>query len=188
MRKRSTKFGRHSNRMQTWDYSKAGYYFITVTVRGRKRWFGEIRNGQMYKTPLGEFVESSWCRTAELRPSMNIWLGEFVVMPDHFHAVLRIGPNEHNMSLCSSTVWSTPEDVLKELNHPKNAFGPQSNNLASIVRGFKASVTTEARKQGIPFEWDSRYHDSIVRSVGDLNFVRDYIRTNIQRWKGIKSL
>jgi len=74
--------------------------------------------------------------------------------------------------------------VLFALSHPKNSFRPQSNNLASIIRGFKASVTTEARRTGVDFEWVSRYHESIIRNAGDLNFVRSYIQKNVKRWNG----
>ena len=183
MSKQKKLYSNHSSRLQTWDYSRSGYYFVTMTVRGRERWFGEIRNGVMHKSPLGEFAEMSWKKTPELRPSMNLWLGEFVVMPDHFHAVLFIGENEHNSALPCLAKSETTEQVLHTLNNPKNGFRAQSNNLASIVRGFKASVTTEARRQGIPFNWVSRYHDSIVRNAGDLNFVRSYIQKNVERWK-----
>ena len=184
MSKQKKLYSNHSSRLQTWDYSRSGYYFVTMTVRGRERWFGEIRNGVMHKTPLGEFAEMSWKQTLELRPSMNIWLGEFVVMPDHFHAVLFIGNNEYNAELVTNVLESSnSNEYIRELTRPKNRFGPQSKNLASIVRGFKASVTTEARKQGVPFEWVSSYHDSILRNTGDLNFAREYIRSNVQRWR-----
>lgn len=184
MSKYQKSYSNHSSRLQTWDYSRAGYYFVTMVVRGRKRVFGEIRNGVMHKTPLGEFVERAWLQTPELRASMNIWLGEFVVMPDHFHAVLRIGVNEHNRQQEPTGQLQSKEELLYALNEPKNAFRPQSQNLASVIRGFKASVTTEARRTGIPFEWISRYHESIVRNAGDLNFVRSYIRRNVERWRG----
>lgn len=184
MSKYQKSFSNHSSRLQTWDYSRAGYYFVTMTISGRKRCFGEIRGGIMHKTPLGEFAEKSWRETPELRPNMNIWLGEFVVMPDHFHAVLRIGVNDHNRQKLSSAQRQSKEELLHALNAPKNAFHPQKNNLASIIRGFKAAVTTEARRTGVPFEWVSRYHESIVRNAGDLNFVRAYIRRNVESWKG----
>ena len=184
MSKHQKFYSNHSSRLQTWDYSKASYYFVTMVVRNRRRSFGEIRDGVMHKTPLGEFAEQSWKRTTGLRPSMNIWLGDFVVMPDHFHAVLRIGVNEHNSSLSLHNELQTPGQVLFALSHPKNSFRPQSNNLASIIRGFKASVTTEARRTGVDFEWVSRYHESIIRNAGDLNFVRSYIQKNVKRWNG----
>ena len=139
----------------------------------------------MHKTPLGEFAEQSWLKTPVLRPSMNLWLGDFVVMPDHFHAILYIGENEHNHDLVYDINQGRINlESLDELVRQKNGLGPQTHNLAFIIRGFKTSVTTEARRQGVSFDWVSRYHDSIVRSTGDLLFVRRYIRSNVQNWKG----
>jgi REP element-mobilizing transposase RayT len=173
-------FTHPSRRKQSWDYSKPGYYFITIVTKNRRRWFGEIRNGVMHKTRLGEFVEQSWKNTIALRPGMNLWLGEFVVMPDHFHAVIFIGGTktiEHTDAVLMN-------DSLEELLRRKNQFGTQSENLASIIRGFKASVTTEARRRGIPFGWQERFHDNILASAGDLLQVQNYIRNNVENWKG----
>ena len=176
-------YGRRSHRLQSWDYSKPGYYFVTMVVRNRRHAFGEIRDGVMHKTPLGEFAEQSWLSTPSLRPSMNLWLGDFVVMPDHFHAIICIGENEFNKDLVYNPDKGRINlESLDDLICQKNGLRPQTNNLASIIRGFKASVTTEARRQGVPFDWVSRYHDSIVRSTGDLLFVRRYIRSNVENW------
>jgi len=173
-------FTRPSRRKQSWDYSKPGYYFITMVTKNRRRWFGEIRNGVMHKTRLGEFAEESWKNTVALRPGMNLWLGEFVVMPDHFHAVIFIGGSKSVELVDAVWMSSSLEDIISR----KNQFGLQSKNLASIIRGFKASITTEARKGGIPFAWQERYHDIILGSAGDLLHVQNYIRTNVENWKG----
>ncbi|MCK5838397.1 MAG: hypothetical protein KAG99_01055, partial [Bacteroidales bacterium] len=47
---------------------------------------------------------------------------------------------------------------------PKNKFGPQSPNLASIIRGYKIGVTKNARKTDVDFEWQSRFYDHIIRN------------------------
>ena len=185
MKTTKTIFTHPSRRMQSWDYSKPGYYFITIVIKNRRRWFGEIRDGAMRKTRLGEFAEQSWKSTADLRPGMNLWLGEFVVMPDHFHALIFIGG--YRDEACPSdeladSVWQS--NSLEELIRPKNHFGTQSKNLASIIRGFKAAVTAEARRQGIAFDWQERYHDSVLRSAGDLLHVRNYISKNAENWEG----
>ncbi len=184
MKTQRKKYSDISSRLQSWDYSRPGYYFVTMTIQGRRRSFGEIRDGMMHLSALGKFAEESWKNTAALRPTMNIRLDEFVVMPDHFHALLFIGDNPYNKQTDAENVLLSPEERLDKLLRPKNSFRPQAHNLASIVRGFKASVTTEARRQGIPFEWVSRYHDSIVRTVGDLLTVRSYIQKNVKRWEG----
>ena len=81
-----------------------------------------------------------------MRPDMNLWMGEYVIMPNHFHAIIGIGDNEYNMRdkprrdamHCVSTTADTANNT--ENQKPKNQFGPQSKNLASIIRGFKIGV------------------------------------------------
>jgi hypothetical protein len=41
--------------------------------------------------PNRKIVENEWIKTPEIRPDMNLKQGEFVVMPNHFHAILIIG-------------------------------------------------------------------------------------------------
>jgi putative transposase len=64
-----------------------------------------------------------------------------------------------------------------------NQFGPQSKNLASIVRGYKIGVTKYARKNNIPFQWQSRYYDHIIRDEISLNKIRQYIIQNPLNWQ-----
>jgi putative transposase len=67
----------------------------------------------------------------------------------------------------------------------KNQFGPQSNNLASIVRGFKSAVKRQANNLGIEFNWQPGYHDRIIRDDNALQRIRTYIRQNIIKWQAI---
>lgn len=63
-----------------------------------------------------------------------------------------------------------------------NVFGPQSRNLASVVRGLKVGVTKYARRHGIPFAWQPRYFEHIVRNQKDLNRITLYIERNVTVW------
>ena len=85
-----------SARLESFDYGSAGMYFITICTKDRESYFGKIDNGVLDPTILGEVVKSEWLKTPEIRGDMNIELGEFVVMPNHFHAVLIIGDNPYN--------------------------------------------------------------------------------------------
>ena len=46
----------------------------------------------------------------------------------------------------------------------KNKFGPQANNLSSIIRGFKSASTTRIRITGFSFSWQPRFYDHIIRN------------------------
>jgi putative transposase len=65
----------------------------------------------------------------------------------------------------------------------KNKFGPQSRNLASIVRGFKIGVTKHAKSSATNFSWQTRFHDHILRDTESLHKITEYIVNNPKNWK-----
>lgn len=124
---------------------------------------------------------------------MALTMGAFVVMPNHFHAIVTIGDNAYNGGCntdetprrdamhCVSTNTNTNNDI--NTNGMANAFAPQSKNLASIVRGFKSAVTTQARKMGdTNFNWQPRYHDHIIRDAQSFHNIEQYIINNPAKW------
>jgi len=85
-----------------------------------------------------------------------------VIMPNHIHGLLVI--NRDN------TLWQS------------NQFGRQSQNLGSIIRGFKSTVKRYANENKIDFAWQERFYDRIIRDNNELENVRSYIFNNPQNW------
>lgn len=73
--------------------------------------------------------------------------------------------------------------TIKKTSPTKNQFGPQSKNLASIIRGFKTGVTKNARLINPYFAWQSRYHDRIIRNNLEYKRISTYIRNNPANWR-----
>lgn len=65
---------------------------------------------------------------------------------------------------------------------PKNKFGPQSQNLASIIRGYKTGVTKYVRNNNIEFAWQPRFHDHVIRNHTSWLRIRNYIINNPKKW------
>jgi putative transposase len=173
-----------SHRLRHWDYGNNAAYFITICTHDRKHFFGEISGGKMHLSDIGKIVENEWIKTPDIRPDMHLGLGEFVVMPDHFHAILIIGKPCGDAMLCGDAMHCVPTY--------QNKFGPQSNNLASIIRGFKSAVTTQVKKlyscrdamPGVPiFKWQSGFHDHIIRDAESYGRIEKYIIDNPVNWK-----
>src|SRR3989338_6025235 len=82
-----------TNRLIGYDYGSPNDYFITICVKGRIPVFGKITDSTMQLSPLGIQAENEWKKSISLRPDTNILMGEFVVMPDHFHAIITLGDN-----------------------------------------------------------------------------------------------
>ena len=80
---------RHSIRLKHYDYTQTGAYFVTICAWGRECLFGDVVDTEMRLNEYGRVVEKEWIRTPLVRP--NVELDEFMVMPNHFHAIIIVG-------------------------------------------------------------------------------------------------
>lgn len=189
-----------SARLQNWNYANEAMYFVTICTNNRENYFGKIiTNGSdgsdvetqciasLQPTEIGKIAHSEWYKSVEMRNDMNLELGEFVVMPNHIHGIIVIGANEYNTNTDARRDAmhrvSTPNDTNAMHRVSTNQFAPQSKNLASIIRGYKSAVTTYARKNGIEFDWQPRFHDHIIRSMDDYHRISNYIVNNPAKWQ-----
>jgi hypothetical protein len=154
-----------STRAVWWNYAAEAAYFITICTHERECFFGNIIEGEMISSEIGTIVLQEWTNTFDMRPDMNIQSGEFVVMPNHFHAIVIIGENEYNRQITQG-----------------NTFSPQSKNLAAIVRGFKSAVTHHARFIRPAFAWQTRFYDRIIRDNSEYQRIAEYILNNPSKW------
>ena len=130
---------------------------------------GEIENHRIVLSEIGEIAQKEWIRTPQIRPDMNIVLDEYCSMPNHFHGIIIIGKNKYNRHNIISRrdamhgVSTTHGVNTPTLNGKHNNFSPQRKNLSSVIRGFKSSVTMNARKNNTEFAWQTRFYDHIIR-------------------------
>ena len=156
-----------TTRLQNWDYSSAAPYFVTICTENCVHFFGRVQDDKMFLNDIGTIVQNEWENKPNIRPDMNITLDEFVVMPNHFHGIVCIGNNEFNTNSTSNN---------------ENRFGPQSKNLGSVMRGFKAAVTKQARKIIPGFGWQASFHEHIIREEESYSRIRQYILNNPASW------
>ena len=135
-----------TSRLRSWDYRREGAYFITICTHKRQRFFGDIIDGKMQLSDIGEIAEEELIKTPEYRPDMNIKLEPFVVMPDHIHAIIAIGDNPFNSEQdthhTDGALKNECTDAMHCVSTPINQFGPQPKTLGSIIRGIKSSIAT----------------------------------------------
>ena len=170
----SREHNRQSIRLKGYDYSKPGYYFITICVSNRYHLFGKVSEGCVYLNKYGEIAEKEWLYTEILRD--NVRLDEFIVMPNHVHGIILI---THQMNSRGVSQYASAVE-------PENNFRSPSNNLGAIVRGFKSTVTkqiNELNNQPGDKVWQRNYYDHIIRNRQDLNRIRKYIRDNPENWE-----
>lgn len=85
---------RRSMRLKGYDYTQPGAYFVTLVTYHRDEIFGEVANGVMKLSSLGQIVYDEWMRSAEIRKEIRLYEDEFVVMPNHVHGIVWIVSTE----------------------------------------------------------------------------------------------
>lgn len=168
-----TKFinrNRRSIRLKGYDYSRNGAYFLTICVNNFESLLGEIQNGEMILNQYGEIVKEIW----EDLPNRvsDIDLDEYVIMPNHFHAILII-----DKSWDSTKVYEEL-DVYDEKDRRKMI-------LPKVVGRFKM-LTAKAINQIREIEgsfWQRNYYEHIIRNEEDCQRIREYIINNPMQWE-----
>ncbi len=107
-----------SARLQNWDYGWNAAYFVTICTKNRESFFGEIVNGEMQLSPIGEIANLLWYEI--------------------------------------------------------------KNTLSSIVGGYKSAVSKYAHR--LEFEWQSLFHDHIIRNEISFYNISEYIKNNPKNW------
>ena len=168
---------RNSLRLQGFDYSTAGAYFVTICCEDRQSFFGHIRNGFLCLSELGQIATEAWLQTQEMWA--QTYVDTWVLMPNHFHALLWFMDDPQK-----GLPHLAPKPYLPQTVGYENKMRSPSANLSSLIRGFKGAVTREARKGGYSeFGWQRSFHDRIVRTPEELNRIRAYILANPSRWR-----
>ncbi len=176
-----------SARLQGWDYGSNAVYFVTICTKDRECFFGEIVETQnfasqqqptMQFSPIGKIANDYWLEIPKHFPFVK--LDEFVTMPNHVHGIIIIDKRDddgdrRDAKFCVSTGEQTQPSST-------NTFGPQSKNLASIIRGYKSAVKKYATINNINFAWQSRFHDHIIRDNQSFNNISNYIINNPGNW------
>jgi REP element-mobilizing transposase RayT len=146
-------------RLQDYDYSWPGAYFVTICSRDRRTVFGELIGQEFVPNALGDIVRDCW---REIPTHFHhVVLDAFVLMPDHVHGILIFEQEDFRVP------WSLRARHAAPL-HGKAA------GLAVVLRSFKSAATKRARTK----LWQRGFYERIVRSEQELNLIRRYIEDN----------
>ena len=201
---------RRSIRLQNYDYSQEGLYFVTICAKNHICLFGEIvvdTNNQlpeMQLNELGEIVQKCWLEIPQHYP--NIVLHEFVVMPNHVHGILEITTSFDNGTNVGVEYFRPVND--NGTNAGVEYFRPSGNNADTDVgygniQGRKYSTpTAEQRpncesgtigailrgfkigvtKQSGYSPWQRNFHEHIIRNLNEYTYMSHYIINNPANW------
>jgi REP element-mobilizing transposase RayT len=172
---------RRSIRLKGYDYTQPGAYFVTCCSYKRAEIFGRVRHGEIELSALGVIVHNEWRRSAKVRKEIQLFEDEFVVMPNHIHAIVRIIETAEitGTHLLNGRTPSTPTNASQSV-----PLRLARRSLGSFLAGFKASVTSRAKRElNMTSIWQRNYFEHIIRNEVDFNNIWHYIDTNPLHWQ-----
>jgi len=137
---------------------------------------------EMILNVYGKIIRDEWMRTAQIRKEIEI--GEFIVMPNHFHGIVFIrGRGDRPvapLATIADSIQGRPPVAPTE-DRP----GPKPKSISSFLAGFKSSVTKRINKlretPGAPV-WQRNYYERIIRNGIEFNRICEYIASNPVNW------
>lgn len=199
------KHRRRSIRLEGYDYSQPGTYFITICTQSKEYLFGDIVDGEMVLNEAGQMVQGVWDELPMHYP--DIATDAFTIMPNHIHGIIIIQPSGVGPS--SSTVGAGPRacpggeapssnagppSPAAESPHrgqPQGVAPTKTMSLPDVVHRFK-TLTTKRYADGVkhngwkPFPgrlWQRNYWEHIVHNERELHRIREYIVNNPAKWE-----
>ncbi len=168
---------RRSIRLQGYDYSQAGAYYVTICTQDRACLFGQVKGGEMVLNEVGKIVEEEWLNTEKIRG--NVQLDEFVIMPNHLHGIIIINDRRGVLNM---PILNTPiSNMFKGECH--SPLRGASKNFGAIIRGYKSAVTKWFRQNtNIYNVWQRNYYEHIIRNGNDYDRIVKYIHDNPMNW------
>ena len=184
------KHHRRSIRLQGYDYTQEGGYFVTIMAYQRECLLGEIVNSEMTLSKFGLVAKIQWDKLPKRFP--NIELGPFVVMPNHVHGIIQIinesrrgaaGNNDIRRGIAKGLKDSDPGSSRYAPSHEFGKMIPGS--IPAIIRSYKSSVAYRINlmrgTKGLPV-WPRNYYEHVIRDHEDWDRIHWYIKSNPSMW------
>ncbi len=152
------------------DYGANGSYLVTVCTDARKCSLSRIAKDGVHLSKFGKIIEEEWRQTLQKRPYLQSC--EFVVMPNHIHALLTIVRD-------SPRLGEGKRGLFLEFGAPLSGALPQ------IVGSFKSAITKRVNElRGSPGAkfWQRSYYEHVVQDDEDFEEIAHYVRCNPDTW------
>ncbi len=147
---------RKPTRLQNFDYSTSGAYFITICTKDRKMLFAPVGADSI----SARMVERTFLETIDRYDGVDAPI--YVVMPNHFHAII--------------TIYRADMESAPTVSEIVQSFKRYST--VEYTKMVKNGILPPFDKQ----IWQRSFYDHVIRNCDDYNEIVKYIHENPMRW------
>ncbi len=131
MKHHSETHNRKSLRLQGYDYSKVGLYFITICVKDRECSLGKIENGEMILSAIGGTANQYWLDIP--KHFSHVVIHNHIIMPNHVHGIIELSQSNIEMRPVGTSHGMSQQGLSQ--------YGkPIPGSVSTIINQYKSSV------------------------------------------------
>ena len=173
-----------------WHDYNCGMYFVTICAAERKHYFGDIiienDEPKMLLSEIGKVTDECIKKMETLHNDIVVPL--YQIMPNHIHLIIVV---EASPASTGETADGCRDDVPHRLNNQlhntvnknKQTISHSRGRLSNVIGGLKRAVKKYANANNIPFAWQQRFYDRIMRGQDETNRIAGYIESNLGNWQ-----
>ena len=147
---------RKNIRLRNYDYSLPGDYFVTIVTQSRRCLFGKVADDGLCLNEAGLLIEECYKEIGTVNEGVESL--DHVVMPNHFHCIIRLHSGSHSLS-----------EIVRVL---------KSKTTVGYIHGVR-------QKGWKPFDgqlWQKGFYEHVIRRERVFDYIRNYIFQNPERW------
>ena len=161
-----------SARLKNWDYGSNAPYFVTICTENKICYFGNIKDGEMHLSDLGQLANTYWLEIKNKFPF--VILDHFVVMPNHIHGIINIDKKLiiddrrdaiYRVSDCVSERVSDCPSIADENANMKDPTNPDAINPNAINPDAINRVSTGKQMGGVTGNNNPMLHENLSRFI-----------------------
>jgi len=142
---------RRTMRLQHYDYSQSGAYFITIASFEHRCTFAQIKQHQITASQLGKIIIENWLNIPSHYADAE--LDYWVLMPNHFHGILWLKPNnQHSLSHMIGSFKSSVTKQAHEMHFNGKVW--QRNYWEHIIRDEQDLLRIREYIRNNPQKWE----------------------------------
>jgi len=191
---------RKLNRLPGYDYSRGGWYFVTICTKNKGEVLGKVENGVVSLNDFGRVVRNQWLWLVDRYKFLKH--DEWIIMPDHVHGIMKIeimdvvggnggeGDGENGREGDGGngrdrSVQNGENMAIRSVQNGENMAirSVQNKNkiksISELIGAFKTTSSKMIHDLGfLDFRWHKSFYDEIIRDEIALKNIRKYIIEN----------